>query len=449
MTASDSGDIWADLNVICSSLPYITVADLKYIILGVNDECGTHMTRSGKKQDLVDRLSVQFASWKSAKLADNWVRAKAVISQIRATNSAYVKNTRTNSVQQTPSREMSSSDYSGTTNYASAPPTSRESSSPVSPHPPSFSHGYRFKQSPFFIIDRVVSTVLECPESYSSTDRRECNLHFKLDDDHIAQLRTPGSKYQLRLFCTSSKFFSPGYSGTTECLIEFPPTCEIYVNNVQLKNTLLKGIKKRPGTAPPPDLGSGISYAAASNVVKMVYINSGQGPLELKKYYLVVQLVQSQSVDALVDNLLHTRFVSSQEVRRQMVAAMPEDDDIIAGSLKMSLKCPLSFMRISTPCRSSKCTHSQCFDATSWFSVMEQTTTWLCPVCENVLDWRELIIDGFFSEILKTTPDSVEDVLVESDGQWSTSDKKYFSDFGGKAGGSVVCRGPQYDYIEL
>ncbi|KAJ6509863.1 MIZ/SP-RING zinc finger-domain-containing protein [Mycena vulgaris] len=106
---------------------------------------------------------------------------------------------------------------------------------------------------------------------------------------------------------------------------------------------------------------------------------------------------------------------------------MSEDDDIIAGSLKMSLKCPLSFMRINTPCRSAKCSHSQCFDATSWYAVMQQTTTWLCPVCENVLDWRELIIDGFFAEILKTTPDSVDDVLVESDGQWHTTDGRYSS----------------------
>lgn len=54
----------------------------------------------------------------------------------------------------------------------------------------------------------------------------------------------------------------------------------------------------------------------------------------------------------------------------------------------------LSFMRIITPCRSSKCVHAQCFDATSWFSVMEQTTTWLCPVCERALETKDLIIDG-------------------------------------------------------
>lgn len=54
----------------------------------------------------------------------------------------------------------------------------------------------------------------------------------------------------------------------------------------------------------------------------------------------------------------------------------------------------LSYMRITTPCRSSMCVHSQCFDAMSWFSMMEQTTTYLCPVCEQTLNYEELIIDG-------------------------------------------------------
>jgi E3 SUMO-protein ligase PIAS1 len=100
---------------------------------------------------------------------------------------------------------------------------------------------------------------------------------------------------------------------------------------------------------------------------------------------------------------------------------------------------------VKTPCRSSKCVHPQCFDATSWYSVMEQTTTWLCPVCEKILDPGDLIIDGYacdipvhlfknltsrsryFDSILKAAPDSVEDVVVESNGEWHTADNKYGS----------------------
>ena len=92
--------------------------------------------------------------------------------------------------------------------------------------------------------------------------------------------------------------------------------------------------------------------------------------------------------------------------------SVADDDEIIAGEQKMSLKCPvspidvdpeggpdpfgeqLSYARISLPARSKKCVHPQCFDATSWYSMMEQTTTWLCPICEKVLEPEELILDG-------------------------------------------------------
>lgn len=102
-------------------------------------------------------------------------------------------------------------------------------------------------------------------------------------------------------------------------------------------------------------------------------------------------------------------------------------------------------MRVKTPCRSILCPHPQCFDADSWFSCMEQTTTWLCPVCEKALNFEDLIIDGsvlfvslnrqlinvyanrYFDQILKDTSEDVEDVIVESDGQWHTSDNKFGS----------------------
>ncbi|KAJ7689980.1 PINIT domain-containing protein [Mycena rosella] len=387
MAASHSADVWFELNATCKALPYGTVADLKHIIISINNECGGHIIRSGKKQDLIDRLCTQFGAWKSNNNVAKWTTTKAIIGQLKLPVSSFVLRK--------PSHR-----FLPIVPMASLPP------------PP---HRYRFKQSPFFTIDQVVSPVLECPESYTPTDRRECTLRFGLNNEQLAKIRASNSMYQVRLFCTSSKFYSPGYNGNVGCLVEFPATCEIYVNNVQLKGALLKGIKKRPGTAPPPDLGTSRRTTL------------GQGQLELKKYYLVAQLVKTQSVSALVDQLRISRFVSSAEIRRQMVAATPDDDDIIAGSLKMSLRCPLSFMRIGMPCRSSRCTHSQCFDANSWYAVMQQTTTWLCPVCENTLDWRELIIDGFFAEILKTTPDSVDDVLVESDGQWRTADGRYSS----------------------
>jgi hypothetical protein len=56
------------------------------------------------------------------------------------------------------------------------------------------------------------------------------------------------------------------------------------VNDVQVKTALLKGIKKRPGTAPPPELAP----VGSRNAVRMIYINGGQGQLEYKVGFSVL-----------------------------------------------------------------------------------------------------------------------------------------------------------------
>jgi len=85
-------------------------------------------------------------------------------------------------------------------------------------------------------------------------------------------------KYQLRLYCTSSSHFALGAAGLrfggTPCPIEFPPTCEIRVNQVQITAST-KGMKKKPGTAPPAHLGNSVRVSIGhQNRVEMVYVNS-------------------------------------------------------------------------------------------------------------------------------------------------------------------------------
>lgn len=63
--------------------------------------------------------------------------------------------------------------------------------------------------------------------------------------------------------------------------MEFPPTCEVRVNSVQLTASL-KGLKKKPGTAPPPDLGKYVRANNSTNRVEMVYVNSQQQPVQAK-----------------------------------------------------------------------------------------------------------------------------------------------------------------------
>jgi E3 SUMO-protein ligase PIAS1 len=63
------------------------------------------------------------------------------------------------------------------------------------------------------------------------------------------------------------------------------------------------------------------------------------------------------------------------------------------SSQVLSLKCPLSYMRLVTPCRATTCTHVQCFDATSYLQLQQQGPQWLCPVCSKSAPYERLAID--------------------------------------------------------
>jgi len=62
-----------------------TVDRLKQILSGLNEECSTHFSKSGKKQDIIDRISVTLDSWHAGNAEDKFLKAKAIIYQVRNT----------------------------------------------------------------------------------------------------------------------------------------------------------------------------------------------------------------------------------------------------------------------------------------------------------------------------------------------------------------------------
>jgi E3 SUMO-protein ligase PIAS1 len=69
------------------------------------------------------------------------------------------------------------------------------------------------------------------------------------------------------------------------------------------------------------------------------------------------------------------------------------DPDVVATSSVLSLKCPLSYMRLQTPCRGTQCTHIQCFDATSYLQLQEQGPQWKCPICNKSVSFEQMAVD--------------------------------------------------------
>lgn len=100
--AMSAVDPWGDFEVSISfpfALPYTfltvihknlkvnvrhhTVDRLKQIIAGFNDECWTMLSKTGKKQDLIDRILNALNEWRASSNIDKWNKARGVLYQVR------------------------------------------------------------------------------------------------------------------------------------------------------------------------------------------------------------------------------------------------------------------------------------------------------------------------------------------------------------------------------
>lgn len=53
----------------------------------------------------------------------------------------------------------------------------------------------------------------------------------------------------------------------------------------------------------------------------------------------------------------------------------------LSSWLQVSLKCPITFKRITLPARGHDCKHVQCFDLESYLQLNCDRGSWRCPVC--------------------------------------------------------------------
>lgn len=98
--ASTSTDVWSDFDVslfyfaalhalteppktIRHNIRHNTVDKLKQILSGLNDECGTHFSKSGKKQEIIDRIVGTLDTWRTSSMTEKWLKAKSVVTQVR------------------------------------------------------------------------------------------------------------------------------------------------------------------------------------------------------------------------------------------------------------------------------------------------------------------------------------------------------------------------------
>jgi E3 SUMO-protein ligase PIAS1 len=47
------------------------------------------------------------------------------------------------------------------------------------------------------------------------------------------------------------------------------------------------------------------------------------------------------------------------------------------------------------------------------------TPTYVCPVCNTKIKWEDVVLDGFFDDILTSIGEEVDSVEIQPDGTWA------------------------------
>ncbi|CAJ0756782.1 6439_t:CDS:10 [Entrophospora sp. SA101] len=260
----------------------------------------------------------------------------------------------------------------------------------------------KFKTSPFIIINGQLGPTRICtvvPEK-----KNVIHLNFRLDPSQVEVLKT-----------------------RQEALIEFPNLCLIKVNKTNVDAVIIitldlmkLSLKNRPGTVHPQDITELCKKdSSCENKIEFHYENTS------KDYILMLYLVKKVTVEEIVNRIKNGKYIS-KEIVLEKIKKSRQDSEVVATSSVVSLKDTLSHSRINLPCRSIQCNHLQCFDVYSYFKMNEQTPTWTCPICHKILDsWEEIVVDGFFNDILANTPVEQECVTIEADGSWAKSKRSH------------------------
>lgn len=117
-----------------------------------------------------------------------------------------------------------------------------------------------------------------------------------------------------------------------------------------------------------------------------------------QSHLFVLQLVHRPSVRSVLQGLLRKRLLTADhciaKIKRNFSqtntsngAAGPllqdrDRDTVEQTALKVSLKCPITFKRITLPARGHDCKHIQCFDLESYLQLNCERGSWRCPVCK-------------------------------------------------------------------
>ncbi|XP_057483224.1 LOW QUALITY PROTEIN: E3 SUMO-protein ligase SIZ1-like [Actinidia eriantha] len=106
---------------------------------------------------------------------------------------------------------------------------------------------------------------------------------------------------------------------------------------------------------------------------------------------------------------------------------------IVADSIPVNLRCPMSGSRMKVAGRFKPCLHMGCFDLEVFVEMNQRSRKWQCPICLKNYSLENIIIDPYFNRIASKMWNCGEDVTeieVKPDGSWRAKAESYLGDLG-------------------
>lgn len=151
------------------------------------------------------------------------------------------------------------------------------------------------------------------------------------------------------------------------------------------------------------------------------YINVSWAVESGKAHTVSVYLVENLTYQDLL-NRLKQKGERNPDFTKALIKEKLKDQDqeIATTSCKVTLACPLGKMRMNLPCRATTCDHLQCFDAALYLMMNEKKPKWVCPVCNKPALNDNLMVDGFFLQLVKSSrlPPDEHEIVLHNDGTW-------------------------------
>jgi len=306
---------------------------------------------------------------------------------------------------------------------------SSTTSDPVYPPFPDVS----LKKLPFYQVEEVLlkPSTLQPMGKGKSVKSEHQNFSFRLTPAQISRINTTRyrsdkgmveNRHQIQLRFSL-------LDTTCDQMDNFPKNVSMKVNGkvCPLPNTINKppptGQKKSPDR--PIDITSLCKLSSTTSNTITVSWAVEVGRAHTISIYEVKNLTYKDLLEQLKKKGQRQPDYTKALIKQKL---SDSDQEISTTSCKVSLACPLGKMRMNTPCRPSTCDHLQCFDAELYLMMNEKKPKWMCPVCNKPAIMENLLIDGFFQNLVKSPrlPLDEHEIVLHSDATWdpSTSDKE-------------------------